>query len=124
MNNTIATCIEAMQNEQNKKIRNDNVVVEGDLICYYYHNNMIASLNTKKNTLFISNRYYETYSTKERLNDIINAFVNGGQCRYSIYQKDFKWYIEDRKLNFKQRFTYSCKFRLNGKNPLLKNSII
>ncbi len=52
----------------------------------YLHGNGIAKL--EKNNLYIRHARWQTNTTKERLNGLPNV---------NIHQKDFQWYLNDRK---------------------------
>lgn len=88
---------EAFKNQKNFRLSNSEVTTKEDDICiltrYYLHWNKIAELyNRKKDNkkqLYITNCWYETNVTKERLNWILKLFWLG--C---IYQKNFTRYIE------------------------------
>lgn len=87
----------AFKNQKNFRLSNSEVVTSEDetsiVTRFYLHWNNIATLYNRKKDwkkqLFITNCWYETNVTKERLNWILDMFGLGG-----IYQKNFKRYIE------------------------------
>jgi hypothetical protein len=52
--------------------------------------NLIAQVDTKTDTVYISTGGWRTITTKNRLNAILMHFTN-----YKVFQKDFLWYIGD-----------------------------
>ena len=79
---------------------NTKVIVEGDKIRMYLHDNLIAQ---RSNTvLTITSAGWETNTTKERLNGVLQAF-----SLPTIYQKNFVWYIgEGKKFKGSQTFKF------------------
>ena len=77
---------------------NTTVCKKGNTVSFILHGNKIASL--RGNLLTISSCGWETYTTKERLNGILEAFNLP-----HIVQKDFMWYFSDGKL-FKNNTTF------------------
>lgn len=72
----------------------DNTSVLGDT--FYLHGNLIAQKKEelingfKEVSLTLYTQGWETTTTKERLNGILNWFNKGG-----IFQKNYKWYFQD-----------------------------
>ena len=53
------------------------------------HNNLIASRTIKSGIVRVSSADWQTVTTKERLNAIIEHYLSPAD---KIYQKDFVWY--------------------------------
>lgn len=56
----------------------------------FLFDNLIAQVDTKTDTVYISTGGWRTITTKNRLNAILIHFTN-----YKVFQKDFLWYIGD-----------------------------
>ena len=76
---------------------NMSVEVEPNVTTLKYQGNAIAyKYNDLKNTISITNCGWETNTTKERLNGVIElSGVNIG----GIYQKNWQWYLDDKEWN-------------------------
>ena len=66
----------------------DSVYKDSETIQYKLWNNIIYEYNRKENTYYFSGRGYCSLTTKNRLNAILNAFLNA-----SIIQKNYKWFL-------------------------------
>lgn len=86
--------------------KKSNVVVDYGInhhMYYFLHNNLIGDYNPKKEELTIMDAWWQTNTTKERLNWILDAFwINDW-----IYQKNWTWYIWD------EKWTGSKVYKLN-----------
>ena len=62
------------------------------------HNNPIAYLyNDPEKTLSITNAGWQSNTTKERLNGLINEYLGYPECiGRGIYQKNYIWYLDDK----------------------------
>ena len=84
--------------KQNKSLGNTKIVYNKqlDIVNLYLHDNKIAELDN--NNLFISSCWWNTKTTKERLNWILD--------RYQMYiqQRNYIWYLVDRKTEEQVRF--------------------
>lgn len=67
---------------------NTTVKVDWDISRLYLHWNLIATYNNITNWIWISSAGWETTTTKERLNWVLQRMTD-----FFIYQKDFKWYV-------------------------------
>lgn len=56
----------------------------------FLFDNLIAQVDTKTDTVYISTGGWRTITTKGRLNAILIHFTN-----FKVFQKDFLWYIGD-----------------------------
>ncbi len=80
-----------------KKFNKSNMSVEvlPNVTILKYQGNAIAyKYNDPKQTISITNCGWETNTTKERLNGILEYIGNSG-----IYQKNFIWYLNGEKWN-------------------------
>ena len=72
----------------NMQVKNENKETRLKL-----HGNTIAILN-EFNELFITNCGWESNTTKERLNGLINEYLGFPNCiGKGIYQKNFQWFL-------------------------------
>ena len=69
---------------------NTSVIVEGKIVKLYLFGNLIAKRDSKR--VWVSNAGYETNTTKERLNSIINHYCNSYTS--GIYTRKGVIYIE------------------------------
>jgi len=65
---------------------NTNLAHDGDRIFVFYHGHPIAYFTP--NHVVVNSCGYRTYTTKERLNQLIPT-------RYKIFQHKFDWYVSD-----------------------------
>ncbi len=78
----------AFYNEKDFNLSNTRVYFDGLGGGFLYlHNNLIAEIDYRSNKLKISSAGWETNTTKERLNGILNEKL------LYITQKDFVWYL-------------------------------
>ena len=63
---------------------NTRVIVEGDEVKMFLHDNLIASRDMKSREFTIRNAGWFSNVTKERLNALPNV---------SIYQREWRWYL-------------------------------
>jgi hypothetical protein len=83
--------VSAFMNAKKFKKGNMSVEVLPNVTILKLHNNEIAyKYNDPKKTISITNCGWATNTTKERLNGIPNV---------NIYQKNFEWYLNDKKWN-------------------------
>tara|TARA_R110002126_G_scaffold19941_1_gene74485 strand:+ start:600 stop:914 length:315 start_codon:yes stop_codon:yes gene_type:complete len=82
-----------------EKFSKSNMLVEvlPNVTILKYHGNSIAyKYNNPKQTISITNCGWETTTTKERLNGVIElAGLNIGK----IYQKNWQWYLDGKEWN-------------------------
>lgn len=71
---------------------------------YYLHNNLIADYNPKNEELTLSDAGWQSNTTKERLNGILDAFWLG-----YIYQKDWQWYYSKNWVDAKWTWSLTLK---------------
>ena len=84
--------------KQTKKLGNTKVEYNSqvDIVALYLHDNKIAELDN--NNLFISSCWWNTKTTKERLNWILDVY------QMYIQQRNYIWYLVDRKTQEEVRF--------------------
>lgn len=70
---------------------NMKVIITSEESKLYYHNNLIAIKDRITNKVRITNAGWESNTTKERLNGVINLSQSKME---RIYQKDFIWYLD------------------------------
>ena len=73
-----------------KYFKMTNTVVLGSFGEITLHKTIIAKIDFEKNTIRLNNGGYQTNTTKERLNGILE------KIGYKISQKNDTWYITDR----------------------------
>ena len=78
-------------NDVQKTVGNTTVSVNEDTTAMMYHGNIIALKDRKSGAIQITNCGWETNTTKERLNGLIQA-VKGHEQK--IYQRNFNWYLD------------------------------
>mgnify|MGYP003134344423 CR=1 FL=1 len=84
--------INAFLNRTKFKKQNMEVTIYNDKTCLWLHGNCIATL--ENNELFITNCGWESNTTKERLNGLINEYLGFPNCiGKGIYQKNFQWFL-------------------------------
>ena len=76
---------------QNLSLSNTKVVSSEDYSKLYLHDNLIAVLDRKQNLLSLSDCGWQSNTTKERLNGLLEELGKG------IYQKNWTWYVIDLK---------------------------
>jgi hypothetical protein len=79
--------IDAIHDMRDFTSGNTKVVTEGDTSLVYLHGSKIAEVDETSIRLFDGG--YQSKTTKSRLNAIISACGNAGEC---VYQKDFNWF--------------------------------
>ncbi len=82
--------VEAMKNGQNMVSGNTRVHSNGGVM--ELHGNTIAIYNSVDGLLTLRDCGWESVTTKERLNGILDGFNTG---KY-IVQENFRWFIKDR----------------------------
>jgi hypothetical protein len=91
--------VNAFLNRQTFKRQNMKVASDGDKFYLKLHNNIIAVLHGD-GTLMITNAGWESNTTKERLNGLINEYLGYPNCiGKGIHQKNFVWYLNDEEWN-------------------------
>ena len=84
----------AIQAQKNWQSGNTSVSISGSEsldICVRLHGNLIAQIWPNHGTLHIKDAGWQTATTKSRLNAILDCFGHP-----SIYQKQFKWFLDDK----------------------------
>jgi hypothetical protein len=79
--------IDAIHDMRDFKSGNTKVVIEGDTSIVYLHGKKIAEID--ENSVCLFDGGYQSKTTKSRLNAIISACGNAGEC---VFQKDFNWF--------------------------------
>ena len=79
--------IDAIHDMRDFTSGNTKVVTEGDTSIVYLHGSKIAEVDETSIRLFDGG--YQSKTTKSRLNAIISACGNAGEC---VFQKDFNWF--------------------------------
>lgn len=89
--------VKAFLNGENFNKSNMNVTVEPNVTILKYQGNAIAyKYNDPNKTISITNCGWESNTTKERLNGIIDlSGLNIGK----IYQKNWQWYLNGKEWN-------------------------
>ena len=64
-----------------------------NLSLVYLHGNLISTYDHSTKNLYIRSAGWETVTTKDRLNGLIDYFG----IKAGIYQKDFSWYVRTNK---------------------------
>ena len=83
--------VKAFYNWEKFSISNTRVEANWNISYLYLHNNLIAEYNGSE--LLISSAGWETTTTKERLNWVLEWHAE--YKRYTVKQKNYKWYIYD-----------------------------
>ena len=95
----------AIENKTNFRL--DNTKIEYDLAhqrsYIYLHNNLIGIYHHLLNAIEIRDCGYYTKTTKSRINSLLLYF----NCKASVYQKNFNWYINRQVL--KKTFSFKSK---------------
>ena len=79
--------IDAIHDMRDFTSGNTKVVTEGDTSLVYLHGSKIAEVD--ENSIRLFDGGHQSKTTKSRLNAIISACGNAGEC---VYQKDFNWF--------------------------------
>ena len=89
--------IQAIIDQRNWSKANTRVEYDkdSDLSQVFLHGHNIAEYGHADMGLNVNNCGYETNTTKSRLNALINFVFGGIASNYSIFQKDFNWYVID-----------------------------
>ena len=91
--------VNAFLNRQTFKRQNMEVTSFDDSFYLKLHNNTIAVLHGD-GTLMITNAGWESNTTKERLNGLINEYLGYPNCiGRGIHQKNFVWYLDGEEWN-------------------------
>ena len=93
--------VQAFVEAVNFRESNTRVEVVGNNVFFYLFDNMIAhqGFDDKGWFLYITTCGYNTNTTKERLNGILQAFDLG-----YINQKNFKWFLNSEPFNGSHKF--------------------
>ena len=85
--------IDAINNNQDWKSANTEVICQQDGVSYVYlHGHKIAEVGDDYLTLFDAG--YQTKTTKSRLNAILGEFgYTCGTDREYVFQKQFEWFV-------------------------------
>ena len=110
MKQITSSAVEALQNQHDFNLDNTRVGTINDwaltITKMFLHGNLIAEYTTQvftKNDLFIYSAWWETNTTKERLNWILEYFNLG-----KIRQIKRQWYLIDG--DFKEEFNWQKNF--------------
>jgi len=80
--------ITAIQNNQDLKVANSQVVTYTDCSDVYLHGNLIARIGETWIELFDGG--WQSHTTKSRLNALLQAFGVPGEY---VFQKNFQWFV-------------------------------
>jgi len=81
--------ITAIQNNQDLKVANSQVVTYTDCSDVYLHGNLIARIGETWMELFDGG--WQSHTTKSRLNALLSAFGLPGEY---VFQKNFQWFVQ------------------------------
>ena len=81
--------LKAFVNGTNFKSGNTRIEAIGNEVFMYLHDNLIASRTNRKPIVRVCSAGWQTVTTKERLNAIIEHYLSPAD---KIYQKNFVWY--------------------------------
>jgi len=88
--------VSAFLNRKTFKRQNMEVTSFDDSFYLKLHGNTIAVLH-EDGTLMITDAGWQSVTTKERLNGLINEYLGYPNCiGKGIYQKNFVWYLNDK----------------------------
>ena len=102
--------------EQKKNMSKGNMAVfykkDTDLSLVYLHGNLIATMNHSENNLYVRSAGWQSNTTKERLNGLLNYFG----YNLGIYQKNWNWYIRTNNgdINFHEVFNAELEIDPNS----------
>lgn len=97
MKNITQESVNAFMNAEKFNKSNMQVEVLPNVTVLKYHGNAIAyKYNDPKKTIAITNCGWETNTTKERLNGVIEM---SGLNIAKIYQKNWQWYLDGKEWN-------------------------
>ena len=99
----------AIKSQKNWCSGNTQVITDNGFSRVFLHGNHIATYNhvTKELTLFDGG--WQSNTTKSRLNALCNEFATG----FSVFQKNWDWFISDFK-NVKKEFVSNTIVNYNG----------
>jgi len=80
--------IAAVQNNQDWKSGNTQVITIEGVSFIYLHGNQIATIDDDSMTIFDGG--WQTVTTKSRLNALCDAFCIDGE---GVFQKNYKWFV-------------------------------
>jgi len=81
--------ITAIQNNQDLKVANSQVVTYTDCSDVYLHGNLIARIGETWIELFDGG--WQSHTTKSRLNALLQVFGLPGEY---VFQKNFQWFVQ------------------------------
>jgi len=81
--------ITAIQNNQDLKVANSQVISYTNSSDVYLHGNLIARIGETWIELFDGG--YQSNTTKSRLNALLHAFGVPGEY---VFQKNFQWFVQ------------------------------
>jgi len=81
--------ITAIQNNQDLKVANSQVVTYTDCSDVYLHGNLIARIGETWIELFDGG--WQSHTTKSRLNALLQTFGMPGEY---VFQKNFQWFVQ------------------------------
>jgi len=81
--------ITAIQNNQDLKVANSQVISYTNSSDVYLHGNLIARIGETWIELFDGG--YQSNTTKSRLNALLSAFGMPGEY---VFQKNFQWFVQ------------------------------
>ena len=89
--------IQAIIDQRNWSSSNTTVKYDKDsgLSQVFLHGHNIAEYGHGDMSLAVNNCGYETTTTKSRLNSLIEFVFGGIKENYSIFQKNWNWYVVD-----------------------------
>ena len=80
----------AITQEKDWKLTNTQVINNNGVSEVFLHNNLIARVGDTFLQLFDGG--WQSTTTKARLNALLQAHGNGGEC---VFQKNFEWFFSD-----------------------------
>ena len=75
--------------EHNIKTNNTEMRIHDGRTIVRLHSTDIVDIDTKDNTITLNTGGWNTVTTKERMNAVLNAF----DSPYRVHQRDFQWYV-------------------------------
>ena len=81
------------------------LVLDGSNASLSHHGITIAEYDAESQTLTLNNGGYYSATTKKRMNQFCRAFCP----RYSVYQKQYNWYVRDSKTGVEREYRHNKK---------------